>query len=244
MQHQTEATQLTIAAASDIKIKTTIKRLHQAKQVFPHCRAILFTSKQISEATGEIEIIRINPLDSLRAYSDFIIYSLHHYIDSTHVLIVQWDGFIVNPNRWDQEFLNYDYIGAPFIPRSNNWGYSRDANGGFYAVGNGGFTLRSKRLLAAPTQLGLLDDVQLTNHHEDGFFCVLHRTTLEQQGFQWAPTASAFRFAIESPLERRHLLLPSFGIHGRRALSLYRLGVCHLASHLVREDGKRKYQED
>jgi len=233
---QTSASQLTIAAASDIKVEATIKRLRDAKGVFPNCRTILFTSRTIEGNHGEIEIIRINPLNSLSAYSNFIIYSLYHYIESTHVLILQWDGFIINPNLWDEQFLGFDYIGAPFIPRASDWGYSRDQEGRFFAVGNGGFSLRSKKLLQAPTDLGLIDDLKLTNGHEDGFFCVLHRDYLEHQGFQWAPTAIAFRFAIESPLQRKHLLLPSFGIHGRRALALHNIGTVHLSRYFTSRD--------
>jgi len=219
---------LTIVAASDIHLGETVKHLREARKVFPNCDVKLFTSKEIRRHNSELEIVKISPLNSLKAYSDFIIYQLHKHVNSLHVMIVQWDGFIINPSHWDNRFLEYDYIGAPFIPRSNDWGYSRDRQGRFFSVGNGGFSIRSKKLLEAPSMLGLLDEPRLTNNHEDGFFCVLHRATLVDQGFRWAPTEWAFRFAIESPLELRDLLLPAFGIHGRRALFLYKLGVIHI----------------
>ena len=36
------------------------------------------------------------------------------------MLIVQDDGFIINKNLWDEEFLSYDYIGAPW-PLDEKW---------------------------------------------------------------------------------------------------------------------------
>ena len=42
------------------------------------------------------------------------------YIESDFALVVQDDGHIVNPNNWSDEFLAYDYIGAPW-PSSRKW---------------------------------------------------------------------------------------------------------------------------
>ncbi len=71
------------------------------------------------------------PHDTIRSisdYSKFCVYDLWKYIDGTHCLIVQYDGYILNPSAWTDEWLNLDYIGA---------------NNG--AGGNGGFSLRSKK---------------------------------------------------------------------------------------------------
>ena len=59
---------------------------------------------------------------------------MNNYFDTDYVLTFQSDGFILNPDAWTDEFFNYDYIGAP-------WGDNR------YAVGNGGFSFRSKKLM-------------------------------------------------------------------------------------------------
>lgn len=135
---------LTIVAASDIHLRETVKHLKEAKKVFPNCEVKLFTSKEIRRPKSELEIVKIAPLNSLKAYSDFIIYQLHKHVDSLHVLIVQWDGFIINSSHWDNRFLEYDYIGAPFIPRSNDWGYSRDRQGQFSPLAMGDFPYAQK----------------------------------------------------------------------------------------------------
>jgi len=59
-------------------------------------------------------------------------------------LLVQPDGFVINPDKWDNQFFEYDYIGAPWeqVPHSylDPWGKP-------HRVGNGGFSFRSKKLL-------------------------------------------------------------------------------------------------
>ncbi len=44
----------------------------------------------------------------------FTINNLNDHVETDYMLIVQGDGFIVNPDAWDDEFLDYDYIGAPW----------------------------------------------------------------------------------------------------------------------------------
>lgn len=91
----------------------------------------------------------------IREYSRFVLQDLHTYIETSHVLIVQADGFVLNPGLWNPGWLDYDYVGAPWpetlrvgkyvIPLANR-------------VGNGGFSLRSRRLLkmTAPIDLSTL----------------------------------------------------------------------------------------
>ena len=63
---------------------------------------------------------------------------LHDHISTAHALCIQWDGYVLNAQAWDASFLDYDYIGSV-------WPQFGDG----HRVGNGGFSLRSKRLLEA-----------------------------------------------------------------------------------------------
>ena len=74
-------------------------------------------------------------IDSIEAYCKFIVKDLVKHIDTDFVLICQHDGFILNPKAWTDDFYLYDYIGAPWWHQDHK------------AVGNGGFSLRSKKLL-------------------------------------------------------------------------------------------------
>ena len=206
---------ITVVAISDIKIEETIKALLVSSKSINAYKSILFSSKNIRQKNC-INHIKINPIKNLQDYSEFIIYELHKYISTSHVLITQWDGFVINESKWSDNFFNYDYIGAPFIPRDNDYSYSRNKKGKFYCIGNGGFSLRTKKLLEAPTLFKLKDDPELTNNHEDGFFSVLHRDFLEDMGFTWAPFNIAKNFSIEAPLDLHDLKELAFGFHGKK----------------------------
>jgi hypothetical protein len=109
-------------------------------------------------------------------------------------LCIQWDGFVLRGEAWDPAFLDYDYIGAP-------WPHFRDA----YNVGNGGFSLRSRRLLEACKELPF-DRSEL----EDVLICRRWRPQLEQQGIRFAPERIAQRFAYERTIPTGD----EFGFHG------------------------------
>ncbi len=84
--------------------------------------------------------IQCEKIESLKEYSAFCVHRLHKYIDTSHCLIIQHDGWIVNGDAWQDSWLEYDYIGG-----NTFWtGAGPDGKGG-----NGGFSLRSKRLLEA-----------------------------------------------------------------------------------------------
>ena len=63
-------------------------------------------------------------------------YGVPQTIKTSHVLFIHWDSWILDPTAWTDDFLTYDYIGAP-------WEWHKDG----MTVGNGGFCLRSKKLM-------------------------------------------------------------------------------------------------
>lgn len=137
--------------------------------------------------------IDIGPLASIQAYSEFMIRRLGDHTRGEHVLVIQWDGFILHPECWTDDFLTVDYIGAPWWRRA-------------VPVGNGGFSLRSRRLLTALRALN-----PPRTHPEDYCICDLYRTELEQRhGIVFAPVELAVRFAFEDPDPGT----PTFGFHG------------------------------
>jgi hypothetical protein len=133
---------------------------------------------------------KIAPIRSLNEYSNLVLRLLPEIVDEEKFFIIQWDGMPVAPQRWDEEFLAYDYIGAPWL----NWRGSGEAR-----VGNGGFSLRSRRLLDAIRSLGICVDPADPNHTpEDVLICDVYRHRLEQQELRFAPVEVAQRFSYES----------------------------------------------
>ena len=51
---------------------------------------------------------------SVIAYQRALWYEVPRWLRTDHFLLIQWDGHAVNAAAWTDEFLAYDYIGAPW----------------------------------------------------------------------------------------------------------------------------------
>lgn len=184
---------VTICAADCTSVALAAQALERS---IDHCRfgdAILFSDQAI---TGRFRNVAIPRLNSLDAYSGFVTHDLASEIQTDFVLVVQWDGYVVAPNAWSAGFRDYDYIGA-------SWPWHTDR----MQVGNGGFSLRSRRLLdVVRSTLSRPDGV-----NEDDFICRMHRPFLEREhGIRFAPVDVANRFSYEHAVVEQ----PTFGFHG------------------------------
>ena len=147
-----------------------------------------------------IEVVPTGPIRSLEDYSRIVLKGLYPHVATSHVLVVQWDGYVAHPELWMDEFLDWDYLGAPWP----------DGKGGHY-VGNGGFSLRSRKLLEA-----LRDDrFPLLTNTEDVTICGHHRPRLESDfGIRFGPVDLAKWFSFE--MDARDVVAgqKTFGFHG------------------------------
>lgn len=145
-----------------------------------------------------IEFIKIDKISSAREYDNFMIKDFGKFIDSNHALIVQHDGIIYQPEKWNDDFLNYDYIGAPWpaSPKNGN------------RVGNGGFSLRSKKFIDRNSEL--LGD-KYCNEAEDVYIACTNYHILKNEGFKYASPELASTFSYEQPHSIRYE--GSFGFH-------------------------------
>lgn len=143
--------------------------------------------------------VSIDPITSKEQYSEFCIKQLNEFVDTDYVLVIQYDGFVIGGKKaWKSEFLNYDYIGAP-------WNYVDGMN-----VGNGGFSLRSKKLLRL-----LSEDNHISLYHpEDNRIGRMYRPYLESKGIVFAPEGLAWQFAIECGNKWGWNYKGQFGFHG------------------------------
>lgn len=143
-----------------------------------------------------IEVVLISSIKSKEEYSEFIIKQLNKYFDTEFVLLIQHDGYVLNGGSWLPEFLDYDYIGAP-------WLYVDGKN-----VGNGGFSLRSKKL----HDILAKDDFIFASDPEDQAIGRLYRDYLVRKyniKFPEEDLADRFSFELRTPM------YDTFGFHGR-----------------------------
>lgn len=171
-------------STSDIAFYDAILIAHEKPKDLPHT----ITFKKC--LPGDLNI---KDPKNTNDYSKFMAYRLHEYIDSDFVLIVHNDAYVLRPEKWDNAFLNYDYIGAPWPA---NVHYTDE--GVNVRVGNGGFSLRSNRLLNILNELQLpFTDNGKGYYHEDGIICNYYRKKLEDSGIRFAPIEVASRFSHE-----------------------------------------------
>lgn len=161
------------------------------------CKEVVtFSDRPIISGAKFIPIVnKIN----LHDYSTVMVKHLWLHVDTEYVLTIQWDGMAVHRHIWDDIFLKYDYIGAiwPWPINGIN-------------MGNGGFSLRSRKLLNALRDTDVKLGTELSGQNEDVAIAVEYRKLLmEKYGINYAPADIARRFSTEN-----EWLGPAFGFHG------------------------------
>jgi tetratricopeptide (TPR) repeat protein len=186
---------ITLVAVDCAYASLSAAALARSAALLPVARVLLLTDSAITH--DGVEVVAIPPIRSRAAYSQFMVKELVNFISTDYALVVQWDGFVIDGSMWAQEFWNHDYIGA-------KWPHME----GDFRVGNGGFSLRSRRLLSA------LADPQIAlnaDENEDEAICVRYREFLETKyGIAFADERVADRFSAEvgRPVG------PTLGFHG------------------------------
>jgi hypothetical protein len=147
---------------------------------------LIFTDKADDFKFGDsarFRLVAVPDWPDKLGWSRFLWSGVAAYLRTAYMLSIQWDSWIVDPEMWDDEFYRYDYIGAP-------WWYKDNRN-----VGNGGFSLRSTRLMRYLRDNR--DKFPCTTALDDDLLCRKYRPQLEDIGFVWAPEPVANQFAFE-----------------------------------------------
>lgn len=183
---------ITLIAVTGVKHGETISSLKKCMQLVDFTAVKLLTNIDV-EIDG-IECINVGGLNSVQDYSKFIIKELYKYFDTSHCLICQHDSWILSPESWRDEFLNYDIVGAP----------------GIYIDGrqnlNGGFAIRSHYL-----QKVIANDKSIQIFHPcDEVICRLYRNyIIEKYTIKFCPDEISERFSFEL----REPIFHTFGFH-------------------------------
>lgn len=186
--------QVTLCAVTSVNVAATIQALETSMAQIGFAACKLLTDVSIQSCPTSIEVLPVPRLKSSAEYSSFLLSKMVDHIATSHCLVIQWDGHVLDSKRWRTTFLDYDYIGA-------SWPQFDDG----HDVGNGGFSLRSRRLMEACRALPFKSD-----QAEDIAIGRTNRKWLENNGMRFAPKALADAFSTE----RAGDLNASFGYHG------------------------------
>jgi hypothetical protein len=164
--------------------------------------------------------VSIDAIPDISLYSRLMFQDVHKYVDTDFLLIFQSDGFILNSAAWSDKFLEYDFVGSPWFDG---------------VVGNGGFSLRSKKLMKAVSEIdltsprstalarrvgavfnrGVADEMPLRPDQvaEDHLICREFRAELGKQGMKFAPENVAEKFSLEHNWGHPYTWTDQFGFH-------------------------------
>ena len=181
---------LTILAASSENIELTALAMRHSSFRIENKDRIFITDKEVS---GPFTRLDAPKYENREDNWNWCWFKLPELIQTTHELSIQYDGYVIDGDMWTDNFYHYDYIGSKWP-----W-YSH------HRVGNGGFCLRSKRLLMSLTEFPAPG-----SQPDDDYICRTLRPELESMGMVFAPEPVADMFSYERhvPMQR------TLGFHG------------------------------
>lgn len=150
-------------------------------------------------------------------FSNTFLQKLKDSVETEFCLNIQSDSTIIDEEKWTDNFLEYDYIGAPwpeYILKTSDM--CQDKIKWFpNVVGNGGFSIRSKRFIDSCFNL------ETFHKNEDLNVCIFNYYNMINRGVKFAPKELAYEFSVEHPINTlgsydRNILstYKSFGFHG------------------------------
>ena len=198
--------------------------LRNSQIAFPLKNRLVFSD--VEDGWYASDFIKVDPINSVQNYCEFLLKHAWKFVKTEFFIVLQYDGFVLNGDCFSEIFLDYDYIGAPW-PHFD-----------FHKVGNGGFSLRSKRVMQAAEPLLEQRDFLLP---EDVVICRKYRRQLERKtGIKFAPVSVAERFSQELSIRNQ----PTFGFHGYTLLPIiYRHNLEFLFLHLPPSSNRNKFNE-
>lgn len=181
---------VTLIAVAGSKHGETIAAIRKSLKEITPAKTVLITNMRLT--VPGIEVHYCDNLNTWEEYNEFIIDELYKFFNTSHCLVIQWDGYVLDGKQWRDDFLNWDWIGAKWLYKDRN-------------VGNGGYSMRSHKLQKMIAEMNF--DVKSP---EDEVICRFYVNQLKAKGIKFAPedVADRFSFELNQPEQK------TFGFHG------------------------------
>lgn len=201
---------VTLVALSSIEIPATIKAIEKSCEGIDFGAVKLLSHEKPDDLPSNIAFEKVPKMNNIDDFNYYTFKYLGTHVDTSHCLMVQWHGWVTNPEIWDNDWLEYDYCGSPWKVLDDAyraWG-SRE----HVRVGNGGFSLRSKLIMDTP----LIHDLPLLQEqgwrNEDGNLVCYYRELMLALGVKYTPLEIAVKFGYENDVSENYGL-KTFGFH-------------------------------
>ena len=239
---------VTLLAVTSVEIEQHQMSLKISSQNIEFGAVKLLSSSIPEKKYSDIEYVSVTPMG--RADQNrFLIEDLHKYFETSHCLYVEGDSFVVNADLWKEEFIEFDYIGAPWpnkiqindhkvalwtnydadgdttkFPTNPNLILDMKEN----CVGSGGFSLRSRKLLKAIAKINY-DSLKFPIKSEDVIICHYLYKEMIDKGIRFGPPKLAAQFAME---DTNHL-------YGQDVNSVFGFHAKHMRDYFLKEYMRR-----
>jgi len=217
---------VTLLAVTSVEIEQHQISLKISSQNIEFGAVKLLSSSLPEKKYSDIEYVSVTPMSG-SDQNRFVMKDLHKYFETSHCLFVQADSFVVNADLWKEEFLEFDYIGAPW-PNKIQINPNLILNMKENSVGAGGFSLRSRKLLKTTAKINF-DSLKFPFKNEDVIICHYLYKEMIDEGILFAPPKLAAQFAIE---DVNHL-------YGQDINSVFGFHAKHMRDYFLKEYMRR-----
>ncbi len=223
-----------IVSINCVNPEESIKALDYSCNKIKFNNSYLLTDKKIQH--GNHKLIYVDKIKSISEYNNFCLKLNKFEFESDHILLIQDDGYVINAENWNNEFLKYDYIGAPW-PNDQVWleKFIEPSLQNFVSdifnenrVGNGGFSLRSRKFLEYSENFTSCEGIG-----EDLFLTIINYNKALDNSIIFPDVEEALKFSTEFGLfgkDKKKWLkykymkkITSFGFHGKMNINEIKL---------------------
>lgn len=200
---------ITLLVLATRNVESAVNALIYSMRDIDYGKVILVSDYRPGNLPDNIEWKQVHKMDSIDDWNHEVFYNLWKYFDTEYVLFIHPDGFVVNPQSWKDEFLQYDYIGSPWViacseairgPRVHTHELVRVGN----SVG-----IRSRKLCKLPSEVDIPWIRYNGDYNEDTQIVAHNRKIFIDNGCTFAPLELAVEFGREEEVpEGAHVTHP------------------------------------
>jgi hypothetical protein len=202
---------VTLVCTSSVRINEHIRSMLKCSEEIEFGKMLFVSHEKPADLPTNIEFIEYPKIENIMDFNHLMWEDIGWMIETSHSLFCQDHATILNSNLFKQEWLDLDYLGAIWPVVKNSYVAN---NGEVVRNGNGGFSLRSTRLMRLPRQMDWELRQEQSYFNEDGNVCCYWRKEMLEQGIKYGTAEDAALFSYETPmLENDWGKMKTFGHH-------------------------------
>jgi hypothetical protein len=201
---------VTLLAVSSDRVQSNIDALVRCRELMNFGDVKFISHVKPDNLPDGISFGECSEIKSIYDYDCFSFLEMGWHVETPFALLIQDHAQIIHPEIWDDNWLQYDWISAPWPERPE---FISISTGQMIRVGNGGFRLTSQKMMRLPKTLGLTVVFDRGWSADDGLFCSYYAKIFLENGIKYAPVEEAAKFSYENDVPENMDIIKFFGYH-------------------------------